>query len=97
MRILVRLREKKTTQAWAVVAVFTMFVLAVVTLYTHPGSDSKPVQEDMAACTLEDGSTQPLCVWDDGTGRVVVNLDFGSAAYYPDNNTFVYFRDRDGR
>lgn len=28
-------------------------------------------------CAEEDGSTQPVCVWDDGTGAVVLNLDYG--------------------
>lgn len=28
-------------------------------------------------CAEEDGSTQPVCVWDDGTGAVVLNLDHG--------------------
>jgi hypothetical protein len=28
-------------------------------------------------CIEEDGSTQAVCVWDDGTGDVVLNVDHG--------------------
>lgn len=28
-------------------------------------------------CAEEDGSTQSVCVWDDGTGSAVLNIDHG--------------------
>lgn len=28
-------------------------------------------------CRYEDGSTQDVCVWDDGSGDTVINLDHG--------------------
>ena len=28
-------------------------------------------------CAEEDGSTQQVCVWDDGTGDTVLNVDHG--------------------
>jgi hypothetical protein len=31
----------------------------------------------VSPCAEEDGSTQPACVWSDGTGAVVLNLDYG--------------------
>lgn len=32
---------------------------------------------EMPHCTEEDGSTQGVCVWSDGTGATVVNVDHG--------------------
>lgn len=31
-----------------------------------------------APCAEEDGHTQNVCVWSDGTGVPVLNLDYGS-------------------
>jgi hypothetical protein len=32
---------------------------------------------ELPQCTQEDGSTQQACVWDDGTGVPVLNIDHG--------------------
>lgn len=32
---------------------------------------------ELPQCTQEDGSTQSVCVWSDGTGVPVLNVDHG--------------------
>ncbi|GAA4890842.1 hypothetical protein ACFPM3_20145 [Streptomyces coeruleoprunus] len=36
------------------------------------------IAESAPRCAEEDGSTQSVCVWDDGTGDAVLNLDHGT-------------------
>jgi len=35
----------------------------------------------LPACTLEDGSEQSLCLWDDGSGDTIVNVAYGNWTY----------------
>lgn len=50
-----------------------MLAFFLIDLYgvTHP------VQKELPACIEEDGSTQQECIWDDGSGLIVHNWDWG--------------------
>jgi hypothetical protein len=52
------------------VIVFALFAI----WFGATGDDPHPV---LPACIEEDGSTQKECIWDDGSGLVVHNWDYG--------------------
>jgi hypothetical protein len=40
-----------------------------------------PAHSTLPACTQEDGSDSRACVWNDGSGDKIVNLDTGHYSY----------------
>lgn len=55
------------------------------------------IVRSLPACKLEDGSTQKVCVWNGRTqgnkvGPVVVNIDHGRIAFYPQTNGWEVFK-----
>ena len=55
-------------------AAFVAFLLIDMYDATHP------VNKPLPACIEEDGSTQKECIWDDGTGLIVHNWDWGKSS-----------------
>ena len=59
------------------VAVMLFWGLLVFAMIYMNGQDDAAKKQVVPACLEEDGSTQKECVWDDGTGLIVHNWDYG--------------------
>lgn len=73
-------------------AVTLALILAI--LWTDSSEASPAEPHSIPACAVEDGSTQDICFWDasehgNGEGHDVINIDHGSAAYYPETGILV--------
>jgi hypothetical protein len=58
---------------------------------------TKALLRELPPCELEDGSTQSVCVWDgrkqgNKVGAIVVNIDHGKIAFYPQTNGWVVYK-----
>ena len=62
------------------VGVLVVWIIMVGTI-THftasAGVGDDPLPKTLPACIEEDGSTQKECMWDDGSGLIVHNWDWG--------------------
>lgn len=83
-----------TTRSFRVLATLTLALITVVALAAVIFANRATVEDQpsglhIPACELEDGSTQQVCYWHDGSGEAVINLDWGGYSYSPESNTFT--------
>lgn len=47
----------------------------------QPKDPRTETRSSLANCKTEDGHTQESCIWEDGTGYTIINLDYGRYSY----------------
>ena len=63
------------------VAGFTAVTTATVLLVGLNSTSDANSTATVPQCQEEDGSTQQICAWSDGSGDVLVNIDWGHWTY----------------
>lgn len=69
------MKDRDATTFGTILGLVAFVFLAI--LFASPTSDSSTPVKNLPACIEEDGSTQQECMWDDGSGLIVHNWDYG--------------------